>query len=514
MKGAEALLRTLVNGGVDVCFTNPGTSEMQFVAALDRVPAMRAILTLYEGVATGAADGYARMTDKPAATLLHLGPGLANGLSNLHNARKARVPIVNIVGEHATWHLQYDAPLTADIVGFAKPVSAWIRTTHSVETIATDTADAIHAAQQPPGQIATLITPADATWDECEGDVMVRPAPKPVKVDEQLIRKVADALRSGEPAMLYMNGAALREPALSQAGRIAAKTGARLCTPNSFSRIERGAGRVPIERLPYFPEQAIEALKSVRHLILIGPQPPVGFFAYPNTPSWLTPKEAQIHELASPHHDLTDVLARLAEAVGATMPAKTQALQRPELPTGAFNHHTIAQAVAALFPENCIVADEANTSGLPALLATAGAPPHDWLVLTGGSIGDGMPLATGAAVACPERRVLNLQADGSAAYSLQSLWTQAREQLNVTTIIYANRAYRILQVEYTRTGAGPKPGPQAQRMFSLTQPQLDWVQLAQGMGVPAARASNLEEFNKLLAAFLKEPGPNLIEAVI
>jgi acetolactate synthase-1/2/3 large subunit len=514
MKGAEALLRTLVGGGVDVCFTNPGTSEMQFVAALDRVPSMRAVLTLFEGVATGAADAYARMSDKPAATLLHLGPGLGNGLTNLHNARRAGVPIVNIVGEHASYHIKLDAPLTSDIEGFARPVSAWICTTKSAQTIAGDTAEAVRAARMAPGQIATLIAPADATWDESDGPAAVSPPPRPARVSEEAVREAAMALRSGERAVLFISGTGLREPGLSHAGRIAARCGARICTPTFVARLPRGAGRVPVERLPYFGEQVVEMLKGVRHLVLVGTKPPVSFFAYPGVPSALTPDEATVYELADAADDLTDALARLADALGAKEAAAVQPLQRAELPAGDLKPSTIGQALAALLPENCIVVDEGNTSAQPAYNFTSGAPPHDWLMLTGGAIGDGIPMALGAAVACPDRKVVNLQADGSAAYTLQGLWSQAREQTNVTTILYNNRSYRILQIEYGRTGSGQQPGPAAQSVMSLRKPDIDWVSVAQGLGVQAARATTLSDFNRLLAAFIADPGPNLIEAMV
>jgi acetolactate synthase-1/2/3 large subunit len=514
MKGAEALLRTLLAGGIDVCFTNPGTSEMQFVAAIDRVPQMRGVLALFEGVATGAADGYARMAGRPAATLLHLGPGLANGLANLHNARRAMSPIVNIVGEHATHHLEYDAPLASDIAGLASPVSAWVHTSASARTIAADTAAAIAAARQPPGQIATLITPADATWDESEGAAAVPDAAPPARADEAQIRAAADALRSGEPALLLMGGDALRDPALEHAGRIAARCRARLSSTTFIARQSRGAGRVRTERLPYFVEPALAALAEVRHLILVGAPAPVAFFAYPGLPSSLVPAGTQVHVLARPGEDLADALARLADAVGASAPAPLAPLQRPGLPSGALDPLTIAQAIAALLPEQCVVVDESATSGWALLDATAGAPPHDWLMLTGGAIGDGLPMATGAAIASPGRRVLALQADGSAAYTMQALWTQAREQLDVTTVIYANRAYRILEVEYTRTESGQRPGPRAGQLMSLAQPELNWAQLARGMGVPATRVETLADFNRTLAGYLREPGPNLIEAMI
>jgi acetolactate synthase-1/2/3 large subunit len=432
----------------------------------------------------------------------------------LHNAQRAATPIVNIVGEHATDHIQYDAPLTSDIAGLAAPVSGWVRTAAHARSIAADTAAAIAAARQPPGQIATLITPADSTWGESAGPAEVPAIPAPAPADEQAIQAAAAALRSGEPALLMLGGAALCEPALELAGRIAARCGARLSSTTFFARQARGAGRVRTERLPYFAEQAAAALRDVRHLILVGARPPVSFFAYPNTPSWLTPASAQIHQLAGADQDLAGALARLAEAVGATAPAPVAPLRRPELPSGPLDPQTISQAVAALLPEQCIVADESATSGWALLDATASSAPHDWLMLTGGAIGAGMPMATGAAIACPDRRVLNLQADGSAAYTLQALWTQAREQLNVTTVIYANRAYRILEVEYRKTESGQQPGPRSSQLLSIGQPDLGWADLARGMGVPAARVETIEAFNRALAGFLREPGPNLIEAMI
>jgi acetolactate synthase I/II/III large subunit len=515
MKGAEALLRTLLAGGIDVCFTNPGTSEMQFVAALDRVPEMRAVLTLFEGVATGAADGYARMTGRPAATLLHLGPGLGNGLANFHNAMRARVPIVNIVGDHATTHRHLDAPLTSDIVGYARQVSGWIRSNGHVQAIATDTAAAIAAARQAPGQIATLVTPADCTWLDGAAPAPVAPPAAPASVDESVIMSISAALRSGEPALLLMSGGALLEGPLADAGRIAAATRARVASIPLFPRLARGAGRVTIDRLPYGIDQALQYLQGFRHIILVGAGAPVSFFAYPGKPSWLAPAEAQIHTLAAPEHDLADALARLADAVGAPkVPPTLQELCRAALPTGALTPESIGQAVSALMPEHCIIADEAVTGAAAALVATTGAPPHDWLLTTGGAIGCGMPLAVGAAIACPGRRVLNLQADGSAAYTMQALWTQAREQLDVTTVIYANRVYRILEIEYQQTGAGERAGPQSQRMMSLGQPDLDWVKLSEGMGVPATRADTAESFVAALRRALATSGPSLIEAVL
>jgi acetolactate synthase-1/2/3 large subunit len=514
MRGAEALLRTLVTGGVEVCFTNPGTSEMQFVAALDRVPGMRAVLALFEGVATGAADGYARVAGRPAATLLHLGPGLANGLANLHNARRAGVPLVNVVGEHAVAHLPYDAPLVSDIGGLARTVSAWVRTTAHVGALAGDTAAAIAAARQGPGQIATLITPANVTWEECDGPAPAAPLAPAPRASDEAVAAAAAALRPGDGAVILLGGPALQGRALELAGQVAAASGARLAGSTFFARQERGAGRVAPARVPYGVAEALRFLAGTRRLILVGARPPVAFFAYPGAPSLLAPADAAVVTLSRPEEDQADALARLADLLGARGPAPTQPPAAPAPPAGPLTPEALARAVAAAIPEGAIVVDEAITGGFPAWQASAGAPPHDWLPVTGGAIGIGLPLATGAAIARPDRPVLCLQADGSAAYTLQALWTQAREGLNVTTVLYHNRAYRILELEYRATEAGAAPGPQASQLMRLDGPALDWAGIARGMGVPATRAHSAEELAAALGAAMREPGPHLVEAVV
>jgi acetolactate synthase I/II/III large subunit len=514
MNGAESLVHTLVNCGVEVCFANPGTSEMHFVAALDRAQGMRAILALFEGVVTGAADGYGRMAGKPAATLLHLGPGLANGLANLHNARRAATPIVNIVGDHATYHAQYDAPLTSDVAGFARPVSGWLHSSSNARDVASDGARAVQAAMQPPGQIATLILPANTAWDEAEGAATPLPNIGVVPADSAEVDRVAQALRSGKKCAILMRGAALQARGLNAAGRIAAKSGARLMCDTFAPRLARGAGIVAVERIPYFAEQIVDFLKDLEHLVLIGAKPPVSFFAYPGKPSWCTPEGCKIHTLAHAHEDGIGALEALAEAIGAPKePAARAELKNPGLPSGNLDAYTAGQAIAHYLPENAIISDEAATSGLSAMMFTANAHPHDHLALTGGSIGQGLPLATGAAVACPDRKVVCLHGDGGAMYTLQSLWTQAREKLDVTTVIFANRSYAILKIELMRVGA-ENPGPKALSMFDLRNPELDWVQLARGMGVEATRASTAEEFASQFADAMKQRGPRLIEAVL
>jgi acetolactate synthase-1/2/3 large subunit len=510
MNGAHALLRTLVANGVDTCFTNPGTSEMHFVAALDDVPEMRPVLALFEGVATGAADGYGRMAGRPAATLLHLGPGLGNGLANLHNARRARTPIVNIVGDHATYHQVLDAPLASDIVGVARNVSRWVRESKGPETVGADATEAINEARR--GGVATLILPADASWSEGAepGPAAMAHVAFPGFDDE--VELAAKALRSGEPTALLLGGKALRERGLLAASRIERATGAKLLCETFPARLERGAGLPVVERVGYLAEFAVAQMQGLRHLVLVDAKEPVSFFAYPDLPSELAPDGCEIRDLVADGALAERALEALAGALGAPAGGVRAPSDRPDRPSGPLNPETIAQAVGALLPEGAIVSDEANTAGLYLSGATAGAPRHDWLTLTGGAIGQGMPAATGAAVACPDRKVLNLQADGSAMYTLQSLWTQARENLDVTTVIFDNRSYAILNLELSRVGA--RTDGNAADLFDLSRPPLDFVSLARGMGVDAARAETADDLVRALERALGEPGPYLIDAIL
>jgi len=513
MNGARALLQTLVDAGVQVCFANPGTSEMHFVAALDDAPEMRGVLALFEGVATGAADGYARMSGRPAAVLLHLGPGLANGLANLHNARRARSPVVAIVGDHATYHKRFDAPLESDIETAARSVSGWYRASRSSRDLAGDAADAVAAALGPPGGIATLVLPADVSWGDGAAVAAARPPPAPLAVPDAILGELAAVLRSGEPAVLFLGGRALREPGLVAAARIAAATGAAMLCETFPARLERGAGLPALDRLPYFAEQAAARLAPYRHVILVDTPAPVSFFAYPGKPSELVPAGCAVHRLAAGGDDVVGALAALADRLGAPAAPPVAAAHRPALPTGALTVEAASLAIGALLPEHAIVVDEAHTSSLFLPTSTAGAPRHDWLTLTGGSIGIGMPLALGAAVASPGRRVVCLEADGSAMYTPQALWTIARERLDVTTVIYHNAAYAILRLELQRVGAGAG-GPRARDMFDLARPALDFVALARSMGMSAERATTADELVAQLRRALAEPGPHLIEAMV
>jgi len=514
MTGAESLVRTLVAGGINVCFANPGTSEIHFVDALDRVEGIRCVLTLFEGVATGAADGYYRMSEVPAATLLHLGPGLANGLANLHNASKARSGIINIVGQHATYHVALDAPLSSDVEAIARPYSNWIRTSQNSANVSEDGAAAIAAARRPPGQIATLILPADAAWGNAIDPAIGNPPSAPSKASNHSIEMSARALRLGSRSALILGGGAVRGPALELAGRIAAKTGCKLICEHLNPRVERGAGRVPLPRIPYVVDQAVEMLKDFDQLVLVGAKPPVAFFAYPNKPSVLTAEGATITQLASADQDLRSALEFLAFELHAHRTSPHLAPRKHiALASGKTTSDGIGAVIASLLPENAIIIDESLTTGRTFWAQTSEANPHDWLSSMGGSIGFGLPLAIGASVGAPDRKVIALEGDGSAMYTLQALWTMAREQLDVTIIIFANRGYRILQGELASLGSS-NPGRRAIDMLTLDRPTLDWVALARGEGVDAGRATNLDEFANELNYGFASDGPYLIELVI
>jgi len=512
MNGAESLVRTLLASGIDTCFANPGTSEMHFVAALDRAPGMRCVLGLFEGVVTGAADGYGRMAGKAAATLMHCGPGLANGLAYLHNARRARTPIVNIVGDQATYHAPLDPPLASDVEGFARPVSQWVRKTMRTETLGTDAAEAVRGAYTPPGGIATLILPSDVSWNEGGVPGAALPMPARDKISDDAVKDAARALRSREPTVILLAGAALHGDALATAYNIATATGARILAPTFNARIARGRGRPLLDIVPYPVDEAVAQLKDTKHLILVGTREPVAFFAYPGKPGIMSPKDAVSHVLARSDEDLPDALARLASELNCPDAPIPEHRTNAAPGSGPMNAEGAAATLAALMPEQSILIDEAITLRGPFFAATKTAASHDWLQVPGGAIGGGLPLATGAAIGAPGRRVIAIQADGSAMYTVQSLWTQARENLDVTTLILSNRKYAILFHELKQVGA--VGGKASRDLFALDRPDLDWVGLAGSMGVEAARAETLERFADLLQHANGRRGPFLIELVL
>ncbi len=513
MNGADSLVRTLLACGVDTCFANPGTSEMHFVAALDATPGMKCILGLAEGVVTGCADGYGRMAGRPAATLLHCGPGLGNGIANLHNAKRGSSPIVNIVGDHATYHRKFDPPLAADVEALARVVSGWVRTSTSAASVGIDAAAAVQAARTHPGQVATLILPADSSWNAGgePGGPLDPPAPR--AVDAEVVRRVARALKERARSMVVLGHDALSEPALRAAARIAAATNASLRTITQVRRMARGRGRPAVDRIPYPLDKALDVFRDVQQLVLVGAKPPAQFFAYPGKPSLVFPPDAAVLTLSEPDQDGTAALEMLAEALNAPRAVPLATRPASKLPTtGRFDADAFGALLATLLPENCIVAEDGVTSGRMLFGHTFDAAPHDWLQITGGAIGHAFPCATGAAVAARDRKVVCLQADGGGMYHLQALWTQARERLDVVNVVFANRKYRILQGELVAVGA--QPGPASKDLFDLGRPDLDWVSLARGMGVEGRSVDTLEGFADVFRAACVERGPFLIELVI
>ncbi|TDM00642.1 MAG: acetolactate synthase large subunit [Flavobacteriaceae bacterium] len=512
--GAKALIDTLTNAGIEVCFTNPGTSEMHFVSELDNSN-MKAVLCLFEGVATGAADGYARIADKPAATLLHLGCGLGNGLANLHNAKKARVPMINIVGDHATYHTKYDAPLQSDIETVAKNFSKWIRTTQETSQIGKDAAEAIKVATGTPAQISTLILAADVSWNKggvAETDFSI---PKAPLTSAENLEQIAKVLKEeGKKTLILLGRRVLKEEGLLAAAKIAEKCGAKLLTETFPTRLQRGAGVPYVERLAYFAEMASVQLEGYNHMILIDTKAPVTFFAYPGKKGYLVPDGCTLHSLVTEQEDALGSIQALVEAVGAIdISPKLQEAKRPSLPTGKLNGEKAAQAIGALLPENAIISDEAQTSGVKIPAHTAGAPKHDILTLTGGAIGQALPVALGAAMADRNRPVLALVGDGSSMYTIQTLWSIVAENLDVTTVIFNNASYSILNIELERVGA-KNAGPKAKAQLDISTPGLDFVSLAKGMGMPGVRVTTAEEFNEALEKAFREKGPFLIDAVV
>ncbi|MBV8594286.1 MAG: acetolactate synthase large subunit [Caulobacteraceae bacterium] len=512
--GAAALLETLAENGAEVCFANPGTSEMQLVAAFDREPRVRGVLCLFEGVATGAADGYGRMAGRPAATLLHLGPGLANGLANLHNARRAGSPILNLVGDHASFHRHLDSPLTSDIEALARTASIWTRTASSTEDARTLAGEAIEASLGRPGGVATLVLPGEAMWSPASGSS--RPAraraPMPRSPDPARLSLVVEKIRRAKQVTLLLGSGACGEDALPEASRLAA-AGISVMHDTFVARLPRGEGRFAPQRMPYFGGQAIERLAGVDLLLTVASRAPVAFFGYPETRSAFAPPDAEVLAAGEPDQDPVRILGGIADALGAPASGATVRYDPPAPATGKFNAHTIGAVIAGLLPEAAIISDDAATSGAPIFAQTAKARAHDYLFLTGGSIGQGLPVALGAALAAPARKVICLTGDGAGLYTPQALWSMARENADVAVVVFANRAYRILNLELERTGTA-SAGDAARQLLDLQPPVVDWAGLSRSFGVRATRCETLEDFSGAFAEAMAQRGPALIEAVL
>ena len=516
MTGAEIILSTAADAGVEICFANAGTTELPLVAAFDTVKSIRPVLGLFEGVCTGAADGYARMKQKPVLTLLHLGPGFANGIANLHNAKRARSPILNIIGQHATWHLNADPPLNMDIASLARTVSGWYRQSASVEALSRDVAEGLAASLY--GQVSTLVVPADHQWAEHKSDKITLPEFAFDRIDQATIATARKLLKEAQKPALILGGRALRKPSLAAAAEIQVKTGCGLLRITFPAYVDSGEGLPIVRPIPYVPGQARALLGIYDTLILAGTNEPVAFFGYRDGRSFLLNDQQCHFRIDTDKQDVAVVLEELARALDAeTGKNKTGSILAqyalPELPSGTLNAEKMCATIAAMQPEHCIVVDEGVSSTAPYYSYAPFLKPYSQLNVTGGAIGHGMPLALGAALACPDRKVINIEADGSAMYTIQALWSQAHEKANVITVICSNRKYLIIELECLAAGY-TSLGAEARALMNLTNPALDWVGLSRGMGVPAASVTTAEELTREFNAALKESGPHLIEVIL
>ncbi|XDF37168.1 acetolactate synthase large subunit [Paracidovorax avenae] len=521
--GAHALWTALASEGVDTCFANPGTTELDLVRALEHQDGIRCVVGLQENVCTGAADGYGRMSGRPAATLLHLGPGFANGIANLHNARRAHTPIVNVIGDHTSWHLPYDAPLTSDIESLARPVSGWVRRIGGVQECAQAAEEAVSESLARGGQGATLIFPADfqaAALPESTADapqsaerVFARSATEGAADGYDPGQALARLRVAGRVVFLLGGGgehSGLGARAQRAAARLCGQLGASAYAETFPARSERGQGLPAFDRLPYFPEPARAVLDAADLVVLAGALPPITYFGYAGHPSALVPAE-RLLVLAAPGHAVAERLEQLADALGA--PAyEAPVAEMPVQPEGELTPARIAAVLARELPERAIVSVEGGTCGYPFYAASAAARPHTTLTNTGGAIGQGLPVALGAAIACPDRPVVGLLSDGSTQYTIQALWSLAHEQLDVVVLIAANHQYAILRNELRRDGG--TLGARAEALTALDHPRIDWVGLAQSYGVPAARVSTAQALAGELRRAFGRKGPALIEMAL
>lgn len=512
--GADVMFEALYQGGAEICFANPGTTEMTMVSALARNGKIRSVLSLFEGVCTGAADGYNRVSGKVPLTLLHLGPGFANGIANLHNARRAGSRIINVIGDHATWHLAYDAPLTSDIESLASPVSRQVIRMASTATIVQDVDLAFAATCEAEGGAATLIVPTDVIDAEASRNAqqLVAQPWSGAVVGEERIAEAKAALAGAQDVIVLLGGNALTEAGVRAGAAVAAHLGGRLLMEPYPAIVTLGGDLPAVERQAYFPDDVIAQMGNAT-VVLAGSLMPISYFGYEGWPSQLVAEERLVR-LAGPEHDAVGALLDLGEALGARTLA-VQAAAEPSAPTAdrgaALTPPLVVEELLAQLPHDAIISLEGSTLGGPWLRNAHRARRHRVITNTGGAIGQGLPCAVGAALAEPEARVVSLQSDGSAQYTLQALWTMAREKLPVTVIMAANHRYAILQTELTRAEA-PLDDAVIAGLTLLDNPRVDWTALAAGYGVKAVRVTTTGELEAALAEGLAHDGPMLIQA--
>jgi len=510
MNGSECLVGTLINHGVDLLFTNPGTSEVGLLAEIGSSEQIRAVPVLFEGIAAGAADGYFRMTGRPAATMLHVGPGLANAWSALHNAAKARSGVVNIVGQLSEAHLELESPLKSDILALATSVSDVVRYPLSTARVGIDAKAAADAAKR--GKVATLVMANDVGW--CDGAELATP-PEAQDADTHgaLDPAAMTALKQGPRTLLLLGGLALDVGAQRDAAAIASATGCSVMIEWASARCERGGDLPSWARIPYPVDEAVRALVAYDTIVLCGATEPIAFFNYCNSPSRLAAPSTRVIDLHPEGADERPALSAARRALASDParpchpPAARYTYGAPKSPD------PVSAAIAAALPQDAIIVNEAITSASDLFAASAAAPRHTWLDNLGGSIGFALPVSIGAAIGAPDRRVITLCGDGSTMYSPQGLWTIAREELDITVLVFANQAYKILVSELVRT-SDTNLDDQAVSLLQLNNPEIRWTELAHSLGVASTRVSSCDQLKSALMSAFGTKGPRLIEVAI
>ncbi len=513
MMGAQWMLKSAAAAGIEVCFANPGTTELPFVAAMDRATEIRPLLGLFEGVCSGAADGYYRIRRKPAMTLTHLGPGFANAIANFHNARRARSAIFNVIGEHMSWHVAADPPLASDIESLARPVSAGVWRADTPATLHNATVGALQGLQQR-GGIQTLILPMDLQEDPVQHSIAAPVAAQAAAdYDAAAVATVAADITAGRKVLLYLGADALGEAALRRLARLAALPNVELVGETFPAASEHGRGLPAIKRLVALAEKAHPYLLGFERVAVLAAEPPVAFFGARGLPSHLG-DPARMATVCGPGGRVAEALEELLARVRpAAAPASTvQRVSDTDLGE-SLTPESASRVVAAHLPANAIVSAEGATLGFPFNALASQAERHTTIVLTGGAIGQGLPSAFGASVAAPDRKVVALQSDGSALFTIQALWSMAREGSDVVVILASNQRYNILINEMSRNGYA-LTSPPVRDLLNLARPAVDWQALSTSFGVPSNRVESVSALRRAFQAALAERGPRLIEVVL
>ena len=517
MNGAAAFFKSIVDNGIDTIFACPGTSEMQVVDEVG-YSNLRVVLCLFENSVTGMADGYARMLDKPALGMVHVTCGLTNALANMHNARIANsrmiifgggVHVAHEVNEPVHSMLQrqpYVAQIAAQCVIEAR----------SPDQLAAAATQALKASNDGAGKIVYVYGPNNAVWGESSFQgKLTSSAEQRQRVSTATISSIADTLKAGKKTAFILDNLALREEGLEILGRIAEGAGGRLFREWLPSRIAMGAGRVRTETLPYGGAEGRELLSEFDQIVLVGAKIPVCPFSYENQPWVKIPENCNVHTLATADHDILAALEELATQLDLPEKASNRYNRKPgEPPTGPLSGNSIVQSLSILMPADSIVLDEAMLENVMFPLLMDGAAPFDFMAACpGGAIGAGPPVACGAAIACPNRKVILLEGDFSLMQGNTALWSMAQHNLDICVINYNNEGSASLSTELARVRQG-EAQPKSIELLRIRKPTIDYAAMAESMGVPASRAETAEEFHLQLTKAMSTKGPHFIDANI